>query len=165
MLGGQHAEGYLVRDHEGTDIQGGARLAGHPVLVRMDDGLDGGEEQVVVHLGHTHALAGVGHALGVHVRPEDLDAAVRPLVGLHALKEHLGIVEHCGSRVQGDGAIGDHLAIVPALAFVVAHFKHVVGKVVGKAQLILGGLGLGMLRADNGEGIFCHIRLLSTGII
>ena len=143
VLGRLHGEAHLVGDDVGPDVQGRTGCGGDPVRVRLHGGLHRLNEQLLVHGGDAHALVGAVEALGVHVRTEEVDPAVRGAVGLHTLKHHLGVVEHAGGGVQADGAIGDDPAVVPALALVVVHNEHVVGEVLAKAQVGLVRLGLG----------------------
>ena len=64
-------------------------------------------------------------------------------VGLHALKDLLGIVEHHAGRVQNKGGVGDDARIVPALAAGIFHQEHMIGENLTEAQLgLVGGLGL-----------------------
>lgn len=145
VLGGQHGEGDLVAEDEGPDIKSGARGGGNPVLVLMNHSLDGGQEQVAGEFGDAHPLVGTLHPGDVHVGAEELDAALGIAVGLHTLEHALGIVQHGAGGLDQEGLMGDHPAVVPALALVIVHDKHVVGEILGKAQLgLVGRPGLGM---------------------
>ena len=144
VLGGLHGEAHLVGDDVGTDVEGGAGGGGDPVLIGVDGGLYRLDEQLLIHEGNAHTLVGAVETLGVHVGTEEVDLAVGGAVGLHALEHHLGVVENAAGGIQADGAVGDDLAVVPALALVVVHDEHVVGEVLAKAQVALIRLGLGM---------------------
>ena len=144
VLSGLHGEAHLVGDDVGADVESGAGGGGNPVLVGVDGGLYRLDEQLFVHEGDAHTLVGAVETLGVHVGTEEVDLAVGGAVGLHALKHHLGVVEDAAGGVQADGAVGNDLAVVPALALVVVHDEHVVGEVLAKAQIALIRLGLGM---------------------
>ncbi len=133
VLGGLHGEAHLIGDNVGPDIEGSAGLAGDPVGVHLHNGLHRLHKQLLIHIGDAHALVGAVEALGVHVRAEEVDLLVRGQVRLHALEHHLGVVEDAAGGVQADGAIGDDLAVMPALALVVVHDEHVVGEVLAEA--------------------------------
>ena len=80
--GRAHAEVRLGRDHERADIQAGALRVRHPVAVHGNQRLDRLHEVLNRQAGQAHAVVGVDHALGVFVRAEQLDRAVRRTVGL-----------------------------------------------------------------------------------
>ena len=117
---------------------------GHPVLLHLHNGLHGLDEVLLGELGNAEPLVGVVHAAGVALGAEELNPVLRGAVGLHALEALLGIVEHHGGGVQGQGAVGNDPGIVPALALVIVHDEHMVGKNFAEAQLALvGGFGFG----------------------
>ena len=77
-----------------------------------------------------------GHVL---IGAEQNHLAVGGAVGLHALENLLAVMQAHSSRIQGQGSVGDDARVMPALALVVIHQKHVIGKNVAEAQL--GGVG------------------------
>ena len=57
--------------------------------------------------------------------------------------------------------MGNHSAVVPALALVIVHDKHVIGEILGKAQLgFILGTGLGMGGSGDGKCVFHWYSLL-----
>ena len=117
---------------------------GHPVLFQLHQGLHGLDEVLHGDLGDAHAVGGILHPLGVALRTEELNGIVHGTIGLHALKKLLGIVEHHGGGVHGEGGVGDDAGVVPALPVGIVHQEHVVCENLGEAQLaLIGGLGHG----------------------
>ena len=137
MLGGVDPQSHIGGKDEGSDIKRGAVGMGHPVPVHPHQGLHGLNKVLRRHRGDTHPVAGVDAALGVAVGAEELDVPGGGAVGLQALEQLLGVVEHHGGRVQGEGLIGDNPGIVPAFALGVVHQEHVVGENLAEAQLTL----------------------------
>ena len=138
VLRGLDAQRGIVRNDKRADVERGSRRVRHPVLVLMHGGLDGGDEELLVHLRHADALVGAVEAAGVHLRAEQQHAAIRGAVRLHALKHHLRIVQYARRRADQDIAVGYDFSVVPALALVIVHHKHVVGKLLAKDQLARG---------------------------
>ena len=151
MLAGVDAQTDVSGEDEGTDVQRGTVDVGDPVLVHFHQSLDGLDEILDGNLGDAQTVGGILHPLGVAVRTEQLDGVVRGAIGLHALENLLGVVEHHRGGVQGEGGIGDDAGVVPALALGIVHHEHMVGEDFAKAQLVfvggfrLGGSGLGNL--------------------
>ena len=94
-----------------------------------------------------------------HVEEE---LALGRLVGLHALEDHLRVVQHAGGRVNGDRCIGDDTSVMPALPLVVVHDEHMVGEILTEVQVIGIGLLLRVGRAGHGEGIVHRKSLFSV---
>ena len=128
---------------------------GHPVPLHIHQGLDGLD--VILHrdLGDAEPVGGILHPLGVALGAEQLDGVVGGAVGLHALKNLLGVVEHHAGGVQRKWAVGDNAGVVPALALGVIHHEHMVGELFAKAQfrlvlrLRLGGGGAGQFNIQH----------------
>ena len=142
VVGGVNPQGRGGGDDEGADIQGGARGAGHPVGLQPHQLLHRGHEILLRDLGDAHAVTGGVDAPGVLDGAEELHPALGVAVGLQALKDLLGVVEHHGGGIQGDGAVGDDAPVVPALAGGIVHDEHVVGKGLAEHQRARVGLGL-----------------------
>ena len=141
-MGGVYPQAGGGGDDEGADVQGGTRLGGHPTGLQPDQLLNGGQGVLLRQRGDAHAPAGGIDAPDVLHGAEELHPAVGGAVGLHALKNLLGVVEHHGGGLQSNGAIGDDAPIVPALALGVVHDKHMVGEGAPKHQGIRVRLGL-----------------------
>ena len=154
VVGGVHAQGGSGGDDEGTDIQGGARLGGHPAGLQAHELLNGGQGVLLRQGGDAHALTGGVDAPDVLHGAEELHPAVGAAVGLQALKDLLGIVEHHGGGLQGEGAVGHDAPVVPALAGGVVHDKHMVGKGLAEDQRV--GIGLRLEHRGALHGIFLH---------
>ena len=125
---------------EGPDVEAGARLGGHPVLIGLDQGLEGLEVYVLGHGGDAQFLGGADHAADILVRTEELDFALRGAVGLEALEDLLGVVEHHGAGLQLQGAVGDDAGVVPAHALGVVHEEHMVGEIGPEGDAVHRGL-------------------------
>ena len=129
---------------EGPDVQAGAGVGGHPVLIHPHHLLDGLQCVVGIHLGQAQTLTGTVQPGDVLPGAEELHLAVRAAVRLQPL-EHLGaVVQDAGGGGQGNGAVGHDAGVVPAVLLGVVHDKHVVGEHGAEAQLIGGGQGAGM---------------------
>ena len=135
-------QGGVGSDDEGADIEGGALGGGYPALLHAHQGLDPLQGQILGKLGDAQPLAGLVQPLYVVHGTEQPHAALRVPVGLHALKDLLGIVEDHAGGLQGQSGIGLDPGAVPAFARVVVHQKHVVGKHLAKHQLGRVGQGL-----------------------
>ena len=85
---------------------------------------------------------------------EQLDGAVIGAVGLQALKDLLGVVEHLGRRIDLEGSIGDDAGVVPALAGVIVHDEHMIGHALAEHQS--GGLGLLLQSLSAGDLDLLH---------
>ena len=153
-MGGVHAQGGSGGDDEGADIQGGARLGGHPAGLQAHQLLNGGQGVLLRQGGDAHALTGGVDAPDVLHGAEELHPAIGAAVGLQALKDLLGIVEHHGGGLQGEGAVGHDAPVVPALAGGVVHDKHMVGKGLAEDQRV--GIGLRLEHRGALHGIFLH---------
>ena len=94
MLCRKNAERNLVAEDERSDIKSCARLRRNPVLINGDKLIDSVKEDVLFHMRDTHTVIGSVHTLKVLIRSEKLNVARRSFICLHALKHHLGIVEH-----------------------------------------------------------------------
>ena len=139
-MGGVDSQTGIGGDHKGADIEGSARLVGHPVGVHLHQSLDRLYEQLLGDRRNAQAVTGVGHTPGVVGGPEELYAAVGSPIGLQPFKDLLGIVEHHGGGVQHKGAIGNDAGVVPALSGVIVEQEHVIGKNLAKPQSF--GVGL-----------------------
>ena len=138
-------------NNKGTDIQGGARLAGNPVFLHLYQRLDGVQRHVLRQGGDAQTLTGVVEPAHIVHGTEELHAAVGPAVGLHPLKDLLGVVEHHGGGVQPEGPIGHDPSVVPALSGIIVHQEHMVGEGVPENQRLGVGLGFQVLGILNGE--------------
>ena len=144
-----HAQLRVQGDHGGADVQAGAVLMGHPVLIDFHQLLQALEGGFFIQMGHGHALGAAGHAGQVFLRAEQLQPAVLPAVALGALKNGLPVVEHHRRRIHGKIAVGHNARVVPAAALFVVHQEHMIGEDAAKAQL---GFVLGLLLEDRGQG-------------
>ena len=132
-----HAQGDLGGDHERTQVQRGLAARGRdPILVDLGDLAQGLDELIHRQLRHSHALGRVGHAIGVGLRTERGNGAIRLAVGLDALEDGLAVVENIGSRVHAKRRVRAHLSVVPAVLLVPVNGDHVVGEVLTKARVL-----------------------------
>ena len=149
MLGGVHAQSGVQADHKGTDVEGGVLLRGNPVLLHLHQLHDAGHSQLLGNLGQAQTLGGLVHPVDVVLDAEQLDGAVGGAVGFQTLEDLLGVVEHLGSGVDLQGAVGNDAGIVPALALVIIHQEHMVGHIFSEHQL--GGVGLLLQSSRTGD--------------
>ena len=108
---------------------------------------DRGDVLVDIHRGHAHAPRRGVEALGIAVRPEQVDVAVGAPVGLGAVEDHLAVVVDGRGRVQGQRPVGLDACVVPAALAVVAPREHARGEVATEAQ------GLGQGHGCVGQGL------------
>ncbi len=150
-MGRAHAEELLAGDHEGAQVEaalvGLAAGRGYPGVVLGQQRLERADEVLVGELRQGQAAGAAPEALGVLLGAEGPDGAVGMPVGLDALEDLLGVVQHGGGGVQGQGAVGTHLAAVPAGVQGPAHMGHVVGEVLAETgvgeDLLADGVGRG----------------------
>ena len=144
LFAGVDAQPHVGGENEGTDVQGRAVDMGHPILIHFHQGLHRLDKVVHRDLRNAHPVGGILHPLGIALRAEELDGALRSAVGLHPLKQFLGVVKDHGGGVHLEGRVGDDAGVMPALSAGVVHQEHMVRENFGEAQLALvGGLGLG----------------------
>ena len=153
-MGRVNPHGGVGGDDEGPDVEGGAALAGHPVALQAHQGLDALQGGLLRELGDAHALAGLIHPADVVHGPEELHAALGAAVGLHTLKDLLGVVEDHGGGLKAQGGVGHDAAVMPALSGLVIHQEHMVGEGLAEDQGF--GVGLGLERLGPGDGEFLH---------
>ena len=137
MLGSMHAQAHIGSDAERADVQGSTVRTRHPVAVNIDQGLNGLDKILRRDGGHAQTVSRIVETVSVAVGAEQLDLALGGAVGLHALENFLGVVEHGGSRVHFPRAVGDDTGIVPALTGGIVHHEHMVAEDLAKAQLRL----------------------------
>ena len=94
------------------------------------------ERVVGIELWQTQTLAGAVQAGDILPRTEKLHAAVGTAVGLQPLKDLGAVVQDAGGGGERDGTVGHDARVVPALAGVVVHEEHMVGKDGAEAELI-----------------------------
>ena len=126
--GQAHAQAAVRGNHERPQVQGVLGRLRHPGPVLAHELLEGGDERLVRQLGHRDAGRRGAEPGGVRGRPEQHHRA-RPLpVGLQALEDLLGVVEHRGGGVQGQRAVGLEPAVMPAALRRPPQGDHVVGE-------------------------------------
>ncbi|MPN59279.1 hypothetical protein SDC9_207000 [bioreactor metagenome] len=113
----------------------------------------------VFHIQRGHAQSGRGnvHALEIVPRAEKQGAAIRSLIGLHALENLLAVMQYGGGRVNGKRAVRQNFALVPN-AVRCTHDEHVVGEYAPEAKL---GFILGLRFGGGGQCNF-HDALQSV---
>ena len=144
--GRANAEVRLGCNDERTDIQAGAFLMRYPVLIDRDQRLDRLDEILSRERGQAHAVVGVDHALGVFVRAEQLDRAVRRAVGFQALKRLHRVMEYHCRGIERQRRIWDDARVMPALLFIVIDDQHMIGIVIAEAKAVFVRLGLSVVR-------------------
>ena len=105
MLGSMHAQAHIGSDAERADVQGSTVRMRHPVAVNIDQSLNGLDKILRRDGGHAQTVSRIVETVSVAVGAEQLDLALGGAVGLHALENFLGVVEHGGSRVQPSPAV------------------------------------------------------------
>ena len=150
MVGAVDPQGGIRTDHEGPDIQGGALFVGDPVPLQFDQLRDAGQGQFLRNLRKAQTLGGLVHPGNVVQGPEQLDSAVGGAVSLQALEDLLRIVQDLGGGVNLQGAVRNDAGIVPALALVIVHNKHMVRHALAEHQ----GGGSGLFLQHRGAGNF-----------
>ena len=154
VVGAVYTQSGVQADHKGTDVQGGILLVGDPVPLQLDQLRDAGQGQILGDLGQGDTLSRVVHPADIVHGAEQLDGAVIGAVGLQALKDLLGVVEHLGRRIDLEGSIGDDAGVVPALAGVIVHDEHMIGHALAEHQS--GGLGLLLQSLSAGDLDLLH---------
>ncbi len=141
LMGRVDTERDVGREGERTDVQGRAVRVRDPVLLHLDQSLDGLDEIFHGDVRDAQTVRRVVHTARVAVRAEQLDLVVSRSVGLHALEDLLGIVEHDTGRVQLERRIRNDARVVPADTEVVLHDEHVVREDVTETEFaLIGGL-------------------------
>ncbi len=133
---GMDAQRCVRGDHRRPDVERGIPLARNPFVLHLDQPADSRQVFLLVHRRHSHTPRGIVEPPGVLHRPEEVDVAIRPPVGLHALEDKLGVVEHGRGRVHGERCVRLNARVVPPLAARVALGEHPVGKVDAKAVVV-----------------------------
>ena len=129
---------------ERTDVEGRAGIARDPVLVDLDDGLDGLQRIVGIKLGQAQTLAGAVQTGDVLPGAEELHAAVGTAVSLHALEDLGAVVQDARGRGHRDGAVGHDARVMPTLVGAVVHQEHMIGEHGAEAELVGRGQRAGM---------------------
>src|SRR5699024_9216575 len=88
-----------------------------------------------IQLWNTHALAGAVQPFQVILHPEDPDASIFAMKGLHAFKYGLPVMQRCVGGRDTEIAEGDDLGHLP-IAMLIFDAKHMVGKMVAKTRII-----------------------------
>ena len=125
-------------------------VARHPVLIHLDEGLDGLQKILLRDVGNAELLGRIVEAADIVQRAEEIDLPVSRAVGLHALENLLRIVQRHDGGLQGDGAVGDDAGVMPALAVGIIHEEHMVREKAAErdpvhGRFLLGGRGTGDL--------------------
>ena len=130
-----HAHVGIHGDDEGTDVKRGVFAFGDPVLVDGNELFDGADHEFLVKQRDAQAL--IGHVQTGHVlfgAEQNGFAGRLGMIGLHAFKHFLRIVQAHGGGLQCDRAVGHDAGVDPALALIVVHDEHMVGKVVAEPE-------------------------------
>jgi hypothetical protein len=142
----------LAAEHEGAQVEAllAVAVGGHPRLVGLDEDAQGLEEVLGRQLREDHPARAGLEALGVLVRAEGPDRAVLVAVGLEALEDLGGVVQHRGGRGDGDVAVCRELTRAPALTLTPGRPNHVVGHELAEARR---GEDLGATLGRHGAGV------------
>ena len=162
-----HAEEGLAGEHEGAQIEAAFPLR-DPLGVDAHQLLDGVEEIGFRQFRHRHAAGGFVEAAGVFLRAEENGAAIGAAIGLHALEDFLGVMQHAAGRIDRERSACQNLGRMPALVRVPADHGHVVGKQGSEAEVFerleaVGfrhGVGIGL--DVEGQALGLHGDHLST---
>ena len=137
-----NAHAQLCGKEKRTDVKRSFRQMRHPILLVLHKLLHIVNIIILRYLRNTQTRIGIVMPLGIHIRPEKHNFAVCVAISLHTLKSFLSIMEHHHSRLHRNGAIWNDGGIMPANTLGIIHHKHMVGKIIAKAQLILIRFGL-----------------------
>jgi len=113
---------------------------------------------LLVRRGHGHPAGRIVEAAHVLHRSKQIDAAVGPAIGLHALEDHLGVVERNRGRVQREGRERLDFGVMPAAIGRVALREHAIGEDDAKAEIGCGWRA--QAGRFNGYNLDIHQQLL-----
>ena len=137
MLRRMNAHHGVNGEDERADVEGSTLAVRHPILVDLDKSLDSLNAERFVYLRDAETVIGDIESRHVLVGAEKAYAAVGSSVCLESLKVGLAVVQAHGRGVKSYRSIGHDSRIVPALALVIVHNKHMVGKYFAEAELCL----------------------------
>ena len=154
---GVHAERGLRGDQGGADVERGRRVR-HPALLELDQLDHRFDMRLRIDFLHGHAFGRAVEARGVLPGSEEVHLAVRPAIGLGALEDFLGVVEHGRGRVEDEGLVGPDLGVVPARGGCPLLSEHAIREDLAEAEF----LGQGALGKVVGKRFDrdAHTRLL-----
>ena len=107
------AEKRLVGEHERAQVEA-AVAARDPLDVDLDQLLDRAQERRLGQHGHRQPLGRGLEAARVLLGAEQGDAAVLEAVGLEALEDLLGVVQHGAGRIEDERLARPELRVAPA---------------------------------------------------
>src|SRR5699024_1022163 len=88
-----------------------------------------------IQLWNTHALAGAVQPFQVSLHPEDPDASIFAMKGLHAFKYGLPVMQRCVGGRDTEIAEGDDLGHLP-IAMLIFVANHMIVKLVASTMII-----------------------------
>ena len=122
-------------EQERANVQRSARLGRHPVLIQLHQFAHRLQSVVRIQLRKSQSIAGSIQARDVVPRAEQLHAAVRTAIRLHALEYLRAVMENGGGGRKRQRAVGNDARSVPAVLFIVIHDEHMIGEIIAEAQL------------------------------
>ena len=129
------AEKGLVGEHERAQVEA-AVAARDPFDVGLHQLLDGAQERRLGQHRHRQALGGGLEAAGVLLGAEQGDAAVLETIGLEALENLLGVVQHGARRIEDERLARPELRVAPAALLRPADGRHVIGEDSAEAGIL-----------------------------
>ena len=135
LVGGLDADDGIGAEHIGPQVQARTGAKGrHPGGVGLDGLVNGIQEPLLGEYGHLHPLAGLDHSLRVQVGTEADGLPILGGVGLHALKNGLGILQDAGALAHGDGGVGGQGAGIPGAVLIIGYIT-VIGLHIAEAKI------------------------------
>ena len=107
----------------------------NPVLVNLNKRLDSLYRKFLVNFRNTKSVAGYVHSRHILFRSEKLNRTVSRSVSLKSLKYFLRVVQNHCRRVKLKRRIRNYSRVVPALAFVIVHYEHMVCVILSETEL------------------------------
>lgn len=132
-----HSKLWLGRNDKRTYVERCSFAMRHPIPIHIYKSLNRLEGILGGNLRHTHSLTGVVHTFNIFIGSKQLYSSVGASVRLEPLKKLLCIMEYHRRGFQHNWTIGNNSRIMPSLACIVIHHKHVVCKIPSKSKTIV----------------------------
>ena len=124
----------LGGDDRGPDIDRGARTAGHPAPVDIDEAEKGLLHPLLRDRRNGQPFGRAAEPPRMGVRAEEPDLPVRAAKALEPVEHRLAVMQHGGRRAEPEPAHRGDAGIVPAPLGAVLHAEHVVGESGAEAR-------------------------------
>ncbi len=144
-----NAESIFRSDHCRADIECGAPLRRHPVVVHTEKSIESFEKNLRLEGRLAEALGGLVEALDMIESSEDMHRAIGPPESFQAFENCLAVVQRKVGRIKRERLIGLDAGTVPSTLPGMFHQEHVIGKMFAEAELRNRGKWLAIVRADD----------------